>query len=245
MNIVFHDEHLVVVNKPAGLLVHRSPVANKESDFAMQMVRDSIGQHVYPVHRLDRPTSGVILFALTPEVASAMSELFRAGAIEKRYIAVVRGYTDDAGIIDNPLRRIVDKYGKAIRKTDEKQEATTHYKRLTTVELSVAVDKYPTSRYSLVELIPKTGRRHQLRRHMKHIFHPIIGDPKYGKSVHNNYFKKNLNCQRLLLAATAIAFKHPNTNESIFISALPDDSFLSIIKLFEFDVPGYLKEIKK
>lgn len=239
MDIVYRDEFFVAINKPAGLLVHRSAIDKHETDFAVQNLRDEVGQFVYPVHRLDKPTSGVLLFALNSEIAGALSELFRTDAIQKKYFAVVRGYAHESGEIDNPLRKIVDKYGKPIRMSDEKQEAQTHYRSLAQLELPVSVDRYPTSRYSLLELTPKTGRRHQLRRHMKHISHPIIGDPKYGKSRHNNYFKDHLECSRLLLAAVSLEFRHPYKDEYVKITARPDGAFKSILDRFDFDMDAY------
>lgn len=234
MRILFKDRHLIAIDKPSGLLVHRSNLDKNETEFAVQKVRNIANQLVFPIHRLDKPTSGILLFAFTSEVAKMMSEKFKTSNIEKKYLAVVRGYTEKSGIIEYPLRRIKEKFGKPSIKTDEAQEAITEYKRLATLELDISIDKYPTSRYSLIELTPKTGRRHQLRRHMKHISHPIIGDPKYGKSIHNNYFKKSLNCSRLLLAASSLQFNHPISNEPISINCQPEDSFQSIIELFNY-----------
>lgn len=244
MNIIYHDNHIIAINKPAGLLVHRSSIAKNATEFAIQKLRNIIGQHVYPVHRLDRPTSGVLLFALSSDIAHEMSKLFVTKDIKKIYMAIVRGFTEESGIIDNPLRKIIDRYGKPITKTDEKQEAVTYYKRLSTIELPFHVDKYPTSRYSIIELKPQTGRRHQLRRHLKHISHPIIGDPKYGKSLHNNFFQSHFNCKRLLLTAISIGFKHPFTNKQVTISATPDDSFMSTTKQFKFKIDNYISNIK-
>lgn len=243
MNILYQDEQFVAVNKPAGLLVHRSLLDRHETDFAVQTLRDTVGQYVYPAHRLDRPTSGVLLFALSSEAASALGEMFRGDGMNKTYIAAVRGYTEESGEIDKPLRRIIDKYGEPARKSDEEQEAVTHYRRLATLELPVKIDRYPSSRYSLVELSPKTGRRHQLRRHMKHISHPIIGDPKYGKSRHNNYFKETYDASRLMLHAAALQFTHPFTGKEVKITAQPEDSFSSVISLFGFDLQNYLMQL--
>lgn len=234
MDILYHDDFLVAVNKPAGMLVHRSNLDKNETEFAVQITRDLINQHVYPIHRLDKPTSGVLLFALSTEIAAMMSELFKTDSIEKKYMAIVRGYTDNSGVIDYPLRKIKERFGKPSIKTDEAQEAITEYMQLAKLELNTYVDKYPTSRYSLLELTPKTGRRHQLRRHLKHISHPIIGDPKYGKSIHNNFFKDEFNCPRLLLAATQLNFTHPITKQPISIIAEPGDSFSSMLKVFNY-----------
>ena len=244
LEILYKDENFVAINKPSGLLVHRSPIAKREKQFALQMVRDQIGQRVFPVHRLDRPTSGVLLFALCPETANLTAQLFQAGQIHKKYIAVVRGYIPEQGTVDHPLKEIKDRYIK--RQTRQKNDpnikpdiktypAVTNYKQLAKIELPFTVDKYPTSRYSLVELIPKTGRRHQLRRHMKHLSHPIIGDTRYGKDIHNKFFLNQFHCKRLLLAAVEMTFIHPMTGADVVIKAAPDGEFSSILQKFNWN----------
>lgn len=239
MKILYQDQFIVAFNKPAGLLVHRSNLDKNETEFALQQAREIVGEFVYPIHRLDKPTSGVLLFALSSDIAQVMSEKFKSDEIEKKYLAVVRGYTKEKDTIDYPLRKIKERFGKPSIKTDESQEAITILNRLATIELDASIDKYPSSRYSLVELTPKTGRRHQLRRHMKHISHPIIGDPKYGKSKHNNFFKDHLNCSRLLLAAISLKFSHPVTEEEIKIYAEPEGSFRLILEKFNFNFSQY------
>lgn len=240
MKILFEDEHLVAIDKPAGLLVHRSELDNRETNFALQQLRDLIGTFVYPIHRLDKPTSGVLLFAKHSEAAARVSEQLRSGEVSKSYLAVLRGYSKEEQEIDYPLRKIIDRFGKPSYKSDEEQECHTSLKRLATMELPISIDKYPTSRYSLVFLQPHTGRRHQLRRHMKHISHPIIGDPKYGKSVHNNYFKEHLQVERLLLASVGLQFSHPYSGEEITITQLPEDSFASLFPLFHFPTEEFI-----
>ena len=186
--VLYRDEHLVAVNKPSGLLVHRSPIDRIETRFALQLVRDQIGQRVYPVHRLDKPTSGVLLFALSPEVARQLSGQIADHSVLKTYIAVVRGYCPQAGEVDHAIRDRPDRFADRDRTRERPaQEALTRYRCLATAEIPIAVDRYPRSRYSLVELKPVQGRKHQLRRHMKHLGHPIIGDAKYGKGVHNRF----------------------------------------------------------
>ena len=233
LEILYKDDYFVVINKPSGLLVHKSPIDKRETLFALQLVRDQIGQYVYPIHRLDKPTSGVLVFALSSEIAHSMSALFGQNAIEKEYKAVVRGYTLDEALIDYDLKVILDK--KADKdKSDNKepQSAQTYYQRLATVELPYAVSRYPVARYSLVKLSPKTGRKHQLRRHMKHIFHPIVGDTRYGRTEHNNLFREKYDVHRLLLHANRISFVHPVTKESLVIDAEVDAVFTRIIALF-------------
>ena len=233
LEILYQDDCLVAVNKPSGLLVHRSPIDKHETDFALQIVRDQIGKYVYPIHRLDKPTSGVLLFALESETAKVMSEYFRANAVHKEYLAVVRGYTREEETVDYPLKQMLDTKEQKLRGiTKEAQEAQTRYRRLATVELPYAVSRYPVARYSLVRLFPHTGRKHQLRRHMKHIFHPIVGDTKHGRGEHNKLFREKFDCHRLLLHAEKMTFPHPLTGEQIIIEADVDEMFQKIVALF-------------
>lgn len=210
LRLIYKDDHIVVIDKPHGLLVHRSPIDRHETRFAVQMLRDQIGRRVWPAHRLDRGTSGLLLFGLSPEIASSIGRQFEAGTVGKRYLAIVRGHPDESGRIDHALSRQRDDYEfHGDRSSNEAQPSLTLFRRLATIELPVAVDRYPSSRYALVELEPLTGRRHQLRRHLKHIAHPIIGDATYGKGRHNRFFAEQLGCRRLLLACTGLAFEHP------------------------------------
>lgn len=230
-DILYRDETLVAVNKPSGLLVHRSDIDRHETHFALQMLRDQMGQRVYPVHRLDKPTSGVLLFALNSEAARATSTAFAAGAVEKTYLAVVRGYPDPQTTIDYPLRDTWDKMSAPnSRRAGNPRPASTALRCLATAELSVRVDRYPTSRYALVEARPFTGRRHQIRRHMKHIAHPIIGDTTYGKSRHNRLFAQRFDCARLLLHAAHLSFPHPISAQIVSIPAPLDGPFSRVIE---------------
>jgi len=233
LEILYQDAYLVAINKPSGLLVHKSPIDKHETAFALQLVRDQIGQYVYPVHRLDKPTSGILLFALSSEVAKKMSDLFRSNAVEKEYIAIVRGYTREEESIDHPLKQMLDtKEQKEQGITKEAQDAQTEYVRLATAELPYAVSRYPVARYSLVRLRPGSGRKHQLRRHMKHIFHPIVGDTKHGRGEHNQLFREKFNCHRLLLHAQKMTFVHPVTEEKMEITASFDNVFESLFSEF-------------
>ena len=233
LDILYRDEWLVAVNKPEGLLVHRSWIDKDETRFALQMVRDRIGQYVYPVHRLDKPTSGVLLFALDANTARRVGDAFERGDVRKEYLAVVRGYTGEGGRIDYPLKELHDKMTDAkARRDKEAQEAVTVYERLATVELPLPVGRYDTARYSLVRLRPETGRKHQLRRHMKHLLHPIVGDTKYGRTEHNNLFREQFGCRRLLLASTALELPHPVTGEPLRITASLGEAFGEILRRF-------------
>lgn len=210
LSILYQSADLVAINKPHGLLVHRSPMASDASEFAVQLLRDQLGQRVYPVHRLDRKTGGVLLFALTEAMNSLMQQQFMGSDIEKTYLAIVRGYTPDELVIDYALRN--DETGIV-------QDAVTNLKTLQRTEIPLPFGKHPTSRYSLVELTPTTGRMHQLRKHMAHILHPIIGDRPHGCNKQNKLFKENFAMNTMLLHAQHLEFDHPITSERITISA--------------------------
>lgn len=238
LDILYRDQYLVAINKPSGLLVHRSMIDRHETRFALQLLRDQIGQHVFPLHRLDKPTSGVLLFALSPDIARIASQQFTEQKVDKKYLAIVRGYCDEQGVIDYPLKEELDKVADRSSRHDKPaQAAVTRYRRIHTIEIPVKVDRYPTSRYSLVELHPKTGRKHQLRRHMKHIAHPIIGDAKHGKGKHNRFFQVHFNCRRLLLACTCFRLQHPITDTQLDIRAPLDNDFQSVIQRLGWPVP--------
>ncbi|MGZ3722160.1 MAG: pseudouridine synthase [Bdellovibrionales bacterium] len=229
--ILYHDSDLVAVAKPAGLLVHRSMIASDASEFAMQIVRDQIGQHVYPVHRLDRPTSGALVFALSSEMARVMGEEFSSRRVSKKYLAVVRGIPVEEALIDYPLREELDPMTDSEASSFKApQEAVTRMRRLATCELPFSVDRYPTTRYALVEASPVTGRKHQIRRHLRHLGHPIIGDITHGVGKHNRFFEKNFEIRRLLLACTEISFKHPRSGEPLSVSAPLAPEFKRILR---------------
>lgn len=236
--IIHRDEHLIAVHKPSGLLVHRTFLDRHETRFAVQILRDQIGQHVHPVHRLDRGTSGVLLFALDKDVCPEAAAQFEKQQVEKTYLAVVRGHPDECGIIDHPLTRQFDDYEfRAANATAAAQEAITRYRRLAVAELPHAVDRYPTSRYALVELMPQTGRRHQIRRHLKHIAHPIVGDATYGKGRHNRLFQDLFNCHRLLLACLEMRLNHPVSGIALTLRAPLADDFASVIGQLGWPLP--------
>ncbi|WBU42447.1 MULTISPECIES: pseudouridine synthase [Marinobacter] len=229
---LYRDQWLLAVHKPAGLLVHRSPIDKHETEFALQYARAlNGGEHVYPVHRLDRPTSGVLLFARDPETARLVGQAMMAGEVEKTYLAMVRGWAPESGVIDHPLKD--EPEDRRLRGTEQPvREALTHFRRLATTEIPVAIERYPSSRYSLVELYPKTGRKHQLRRHMKHINHPIIGDANHGRGRHNRYFAERFGEGRLMLAATRLSLLHPVSGEELTLVSEPEESFLQVLEVF-------------
>ena len=230
LRILYRDDSLIAIDKPSGLLVHRSDIDRRETRFAVQLLRDQIGRRVYPAHRLDRGTSGVLLFAYDGETASRLGAQFESRAVDKTYLAVVRGHPPESGVIDHPLSRRPDDYEYLPANAPlAPQPALTRFRRLAVTELPYAVDRYPTSRYALVELSPETGRRHQLRRHLKHLAHPIIGDSTYGKGRHNRLFHEVFSCQRMLLACTALRFAHPASGAPLHLEAAPDGDFARVL----------------
>lgn len=210
--ILYQDDYYVAVYKPPGMLVHRTRLSDG-TQFAMQTLRNQLGRYVYPIHRLDRPTAGLLLFALESEAAARAVEAFTGREVEKRYLAVVRGHVKTGDSIDHPLREEPDR---------PLQSAVTIYRRLATVRLDIPVGRYPEARYSLAEICPQTGRMHQIRKHMKHIFHPVVGDTTYGEGRHNRLFREHFGCHRLLLAATGLRLPHPYDGGMLDIRAEPD-----------------------
>lgn len=232
-DILYQDQYLVAMNKPSGWLVHRSWLDRHEKVVVMQTLRDQIGQHVFPVHRLDRPTSGVLLFALSSEVANLVANQFATRQPQKIYHAVVRGLVNQPGKIDYPLLEEFDKIADKFANKDKlAQDAVTDYLPISTIEIPVAVGKHPTARYSFIELHPHTGRKHQLRRHMKHIFHPILGDSKHGDLHQNRAFAGYFNIKRLMLHASRLTFIHPITQQDIVIEAKLDNQWLTLLSQF-------------
>ena len=237
LKILYQDAYLIVIHKPAGLLVHRTYLAADAEQFALQLLRDQIGQHVYPVHRLDRPTSGVLLFGLDSETTAALKEQFTERQVRKQYLAVVRGYTAESGRIDHPLRKPRDYFKRREQyATAEHKEAVSDYETLAQIELPIAVRPYQTSRYSLVRVMPHHGRTHQIRRHLAHISHPIIGDSRYGDGAHNQSFRDHFDSNRLLLLAHVLTFIHPHTAETVTLTTDLDEDFKRILDKFDWSL---------
>lgn len=200
---LYHDQAIAVVDKPSGLSVHRGQ--DPGPGFAMTQLRDLLGRWVFPVHRLDRATSGVLLFALSGELAGRLQEQFAAGRVEKRYLALVRGLPAEEGVIDHPVRRG--------GKVGERVPAVTDFRRLGSFE-----------RFALVEARPRTGRLHQIRRHFKHLSHPLVGDVRYGKGEINRMFRRRFDLHRLALHALELGFEHPvDGSEQRFLAPLGED----------------------
>ncbi|WDE10443.1 tRNA pseudouridine(65) synthase TruC [Thalassomonas haliotis] len=231
LKVLYQDEYLVAVDKPSGLFVHRSFMDKDEQFFALQLVRDQIGRYVYPLHRLDRPTSGVLLFALTRDVARQMGAAFTDKTIRKTYYALTRGHLLGEAMIDYPLKEKLDKIGDKFSRADKPaQEAQTSYQSLATASLAVPLGKYDSVRYSLVKLLPATGRRHQIRRHLAHLRYPIIGDINYGDNKQNPFFLQYFGFKRLMLMAKKLEFAHPVTGEALSIETGFDRQWLSVFE---------------
>lgn len=225
--ILFEDDHFVGINKPTGILVHRTPIS-EDKVFVLQLLRKQLQQRLYPVHRLDRATSGVLIFAKTSEAAAALAALFRTKQVQKTYLAVVRGFLETEGRIDYPL---LHENGQI------RQEAITFYQNLAEVELPIPVGRYPTARYTLLKIWLETGRRHQIRRHFSHLRHPIIGDKRHGDVKHNKFFQEHFNLPRLLLHATRLEFQHPLMDNTISLTAPLDSLFLKALDALSFSLP--------
>lgn len=220
LDILYIDDYLAIVHKPAGWLVHRTPLDKGETRFVLQTLRDQIGQRVWPVHRLDKGTSGVLAFALDAQTARTMGLRFESGeGLKKTYRAIVRGWPEDAGLIDHALKRMPDDMRS---EREEVQAAQTAYRTLRRGELPLRQGDFATTRWAEVELQPLSGRRHQLRRHMKHIAHPIIGDATHGKGPLNRAIAEHLGAQRLWLHAMRLEMRHPVNVAQLVIAAPPE-----------------------
>lgn len=226
-SILYEDEQLVAINKPVGILVHRTKIS-EDQVFVLQLLRQQLGQRLYPIHRLDRATSGVLILGKNSEAAAMVAAQLRAQEVEKEYLAVVRGYVEEKATIDYPL---------AAEPHLEKQEAISHYQRLEQTEIAQAVGRYPTARYSLVRIQTDTGRRHQIRRHFSHLRHPIIGDKRHGDVKHNKFFQNTLDIPRMLLHAQKLVIKDTEGN-AIRIEAPLDKAFQKALDYLQFEIPS-------
>lgn len=223
--ILYQCEYLIAINKPHGLLVHRSSIAAHENIFALQLLRDQIGKKIFPVHRLDRKTSGVLIFALSSEIARNIQQQIKEKLVEKRYLAIVRGFFPEKIRVDYPL-------------TNDKnitQDALTDFKCLQQTEIDVPFGKHNTSRYSLIEVFPKTGRMHQIRKHCNHLRHPIIGDRPHGCNKQNRLFKEKWNMTTMMLHAQSFSFTPPILNKKTIIKAPTSEEFKRVQKFLGFE----------
>ncbi|MBN2174199.1 MAG: hypothetical protein JW731_08710 [Bacteroidales bacterium] len=234
LEVIYEDNNLVAINKPPGLLVHRTKLAKDADQYALQVLRKQLGRYVYPCHRIDRKTSGVLLFAMDNNTNRLMMEKFSHGQINKKYLAIVRGFTPDQDMIDYPIKRDINHL----------QPALTRFRTIEKREIDLPYDKFPTSRYSLVEIEPVTGRMHQIRKHFAHIFHPIIGDRPYGCNKQNKLFNERWNMTSMMLHAYSVDFLRPITDQKIIISAYPPHEFLRTCETLGFEkISQYLNFI--
>ena len=208
----------MAVDKPAGLAVHRGQ--SRDAVHALELVRDQVGAYVYPAHRLDRGTSGVLVFALSADAARALGRAFEGGLVIKRYLALVRGVPPDHVRVEHALSS--DDGGPA-------RAAVTEFRTL---------ERY--GRYALVEAMPETGRTHQIRRHLKHLSCPIIGDVRYGKGEHNRWFRARHGLHRLALHASRLTLEDPATNETVLIEAPLPEELARTLRALERDAANGL-----
>ncbi|MDC9719091.1 MAG: pseudouridine synthase [Gammaproteobacteria bacterium] len=241
LTVLYQDKDLVAINKPSGLLVHRSPIDKRETRFAVQELRNQLGQHVYPLHRLDKPTSGVLVFALSSEVARFYGQQFQEHEVRKTYLALVRGYGPDQLSIDHALKDEADDYA-GIAGGGEAKQALTHVQCLQKFAIPLTVDRYPTTRLSLMQCQPITGRKHQLRRHLKYIGHPIVGDSRHGKGLLNRACEGYFGAGRLWLACTQMVLTQADGSE-LKINAPLEADFAKLLLGLQEGVSSHAEHI--
>lgn len=230
LDLLYQDDALIAVNKPAGLAVHRSKLVSNADEFLIDVLREQVGGTVHLAHRLDRATSGVLLVARSSEVAAALGEQFMGRDVHKQYLAVVRGWPEpEAATIDYPL--------PGSRDSGPRRDARTRYRRLATVEVPIALGRYPQQRYGLVLAEPETGRFRQIRKHMAHVHHPVIGDCQHGRSDHNRLYKQYFGCHRMLLHAWRLQFAHPLGGAPMRLEAPLDAAFAGVLERFGWALP--------
>jgi len=235
LEILYEDEYIIAINKPTGILVHKTKIS-EDTVFLLQMLRNQLGYPIYTIHRLDRATSGVILFAKDKESAARLNTFFMNRQVDKRYLAIVRGWTEEEGVIDHPLADV--ETGKL-----EALPSVTHYLTLGKSVIEAAIGlRYPTARFSLVDVRPVTGRRHQIRKHFSHLRHPIIGDKPHGDVKQNKFFQSHFEVARMLLHASHLSFAHPVTHQKMEISAPLDEAFHRALQVTEL-APFYVGDI--
>ena len=226
IEVLYRDEYIAVVNKPAGLMAHSSALARGEDDFLHDRLREQFGCKIFLIHRLDRATSGCLLIAFDNPSASTLGKQFMTRDVEKSYLAICRGWPDAAFTIDYDLDGGPGK--------PEKKPAITEFKRLATAEIEVASAQHESSRYALMMCTPQTGRFRQIRRHFKHIFHHLIGDTSHGDGRHNRTFRM-MGVHRMLLHAWQLSFRHPVSNESMKVTAAWDGEFEKAMQKMGWD----------
>lgn len=235
LQLLHEDAYLLAVNKPAGVPVHRSRLVGRADAYLVDLLREQVGGRLFPAHRLDAATSGVLLVARDRDTAAALGEQFMARSPDKRYLAVVRGWPEPAsGVIDYAL--------PGSRPGSERRPARTDYRRLATVEVPIAISRYPQQRYALLEARPQSGRFRQIRKHFAHIHHPVIGDSQHGRSDHNRLFRQHLGCHRMLLHARRIRIEHPHSGAMLDIEAPLDAAWAQLLQRFAWDTAALADE---
>lgn len=229
LEIIFEDAYLLCVNKPNNVLVHHAHHSRNvaDEDSLLQLIEKELKIKVFPIHRLDRKTSGIIMLAKETMYVSKFQELFTNNEIQKTYFGVVRGYSPDSKTIDSPVKG---------RDANVHKEALTHLKTLDKITLNIPVKPYDSSRYSLVELAPKTGRMHQLRVHSNKVSHPLIGDSKYGDKNHNVMYTAHFNWSNLFLHAHSLKFTHPHSQEELHLIADFPNDWKQLFEKFEWEM---------
>jgi tRNA pseudouridine65 synthase len=229
--VILHlDDQVVVVDKPAGMPVHRSRMVGDGDVYLVDVVRETVPGSLHLIHRLDRGTSGVVLIGRNAEVAGILGKQFMQREIGKTYLAVCRGWPDESGEIDYPL--------PGVRENSERKPALTRWRSLHTVEVPIAINRYPQQRYALVEISPETGRYRQIRRHFAHLRHPLIGDTSHGRTEHNRLYKQHFAVHRMLLHAWRLEFTHPLGGERLCIEAPLDAEFAGLLERFGWRLPA-------
>ena len=224
--VLYADAQIAVVNKPAGVMAHDSKLARGETDFVADRLRAQFGKPIFLIHRLDRATSGCLLVAFDRDSASTLGKVLMSREVEKDYLAVCRGWPEPDFIVDHAIDGGPGK--------PEKKPALTRFMRLATGELPLPSGDFATSRYALLRCQPETGRFRQIRRHLKHAFHHLIGDTSHGDGRHNRHFRMH-GVHRMLLHAVRLSFPHPVTGERIEAVAPLDAEFLKAYALFGWE----------
>jgi tRNA pseudouridine65 synthase len=231
LQILYQDDALIAVNKPAGLAVHRSKMVGNAEEFLIDLLREQIGDSVYLAHRLDRATSGVLLVARSRDIAAALGEQFMGRSVHKQYLVVVRGWPQ-------PTEGVIDYALPGSRETGPRREARTHYRQLATIEVPIELGRYPKQRYALLLAEPESGRFRQIRKHLAHIHHPVIGDCQHGRGDHNRLYKQHFGCHRMLLHAWRLRCAHPVSGVSMQIEAPLDPAYAALLARFGWALPN-------
>ena len=229
IDILYQDDALIAVNKPANLAVHRSTFVGPADAFLIDLLREQVGGNVYLAHRLDRATSGVLLVARSKEVAAALGEQFMQRTVHKQYLVVVRGWPE-------PTEGVIDYALPGSRETGPRREARTRYRQLDSIEVPIELGRYPQQRYALLLAEPESGRFRQIRKHLAHIHHPVIGDCQHGRGDHNRLYKQHFGCHRMLLHAWRVSFAHPLSGAAMTIEAPLDEAYAGLLARFDWSL---------